>query len=84
MINEHVVSRSNARPITEYPLGKIDCNTFKVGNKVHVALDKLIDYSTSKRLHGTTLRGSEIRWNAKVKVAREVLFRPDTPKMYLV
>ena len=84
LINQHVVSHSKARPITDYPLGKIDFNTFKVGNKVHVALDKPIDYLTSKRLHGTTFRGSDIRWHPKIKVIREILLRPDTPMMYLV
>ena len=65
-------------------IGKIDLNTFKVGNKVHVALDKPIDYLTSKELHGTTFRGSDIRWHPKSKVIREILLRPDTPMMYLV
>ena len=65
-------------------MGKIDFNTFKAGNKVHVALDKPIDYLTSKQLHGTSFRGSDIRWHPKIKVIREILLRPDTPMMYLV
>ena len=84
LINQHVVAHSKARPITQYPVGKIDFNTFKVSNKVHIALDKPIDYLTSKRLHGTTFRGSDIRWNPQVKVIRQILLRPDTPMLYLV
>ena len=84
LINQHVVSHSKACPITYYSLGKIDLNTFKVGHKVHVALDKPIEFLTSKRLHGTTFRGSDIRWHPKIKVIRQILLRPDTPMMYLV
>ena len=83
LINEHVVAHSKARPITDFPLGKIDFNTFKVGDKVHIALDKPIDYLTSKRLHGS-FRASDIRWNPQIKIVRQILLRPDTPMLYLV
>ena len=79
-----MVEHKKARPITDFPLGKIDFNTFKIGDKVRTVLDKPIDYLTSKRLHGTSFRGSDIRWSPKIKVVREVLLRPDEPMMYLV
>ena len=59
-----MVEHKKARPITGFPLGKIDFSTFKIGDKVITALDKPIDYLTSKRLHGT-FRGSDIRWSLK-------------------
>ena len=84
LVNEHVITRKNPRKETDFPTGSINFNTFKVGDKVRTALDKPIDYLTSKRLSGYKFRGSDIRWSPKIKVVREIILRPDEPMMYLV
>ena len=83
LVNEHVIKNRKERPTTEFPTGTINFNTFKVGDKVHVALDKPIDYLTGNRLNGS-FRGSDIRWSPKIKIVREIILRPDEPMMYLV
>jgi len=84
LVNEYVITRKNQRKETDFPTGFNNFNTFKVGDKVRTALDKPIDYLTSKRLSGYKFRGSDIRWSPKIKVVREIILRPDEPMMYLV
>ncbi len=48
LVNEHVLKNRKERPITDFPTGTIKFNTFKVGDKVHVGLDKPINWKKVK------------------------------------
>lgn len=59
------------------------CKLLDIGTKVRVKLDQPLDVTTGKRLHGN-FRTSDIRWNPKHRVIKEVLLRPGFPPQYLL
>lgn len=59
------------------------CNLLEIGTKVRVQLDEPIDLLTGEKLHGH-FRSTDIRWNPKIRVIKEILIRPGQPPMYLL
>ena len=59
------------------------CGLLEVGTKVRVQLDEPIDATAGKRLHGH-FRSTDIRWNPKERVIKELLIKPGFPPMYLL
>jgi hypothetical protein len=59
------------------------CTLLSEGDKVRVALENPIDIVTGKRLHGK-FRDSDIRWEIKPRVIKQVILQPNQPPLYLV
>jgi len=59
------------------------CKLLSVGDHVRVALEFPIDVVTGAKLHGK-FRSSDIRFNPKVRIIRELLLTPNQPPMYLL
>lgn len=59
------------------------CETLQIGDHVRVALEFPIDVATGAKLHGR-FRSSDIRFNPKVRVIKELLLTPNQPPMYLL
>lgn len=53
------------------------------GSKVRVALDAPVDVVSGKRLHGK-FRDTDIRWDIKPRIIKQVIIQPNQPPLYLV
>lgn len=87
-INKYIKNREAKRKKKLFNDGEpicIDgsCELLSIGDKVRVALEFPIDVATGAKLHGKW-RSSDIRWDPKVRVIREVLLQPNQPPLYLL
>ena len=58
-------------------------NLLEAGDKVIPALEYPVDVATGAKLHGK-FRSSDIKWDPKPKVVKEVLLQPNQPPLYLL
>lgn len=81
-INKNV--KPQKKPLSDMPVQNEDnIDLIEVGTKVRTALDNPIDLLTRKTLHGK-FRGSDIKWDPKVKTVTNILVTPDNPPFYKV
>jgi hypothetical protein len=71
------------KPTNEYQCSGDACIIIPEETKVRVALDAPIDVVSGKRLHGR-FRDSDIRFEIKPRVVKQVIIQPNQPPMYLV
>ncbi len=59
------------------------CNLLSIGDRVRVALEFPIDLVTGAKLHGK-FRSSDIKWDPKIRIIKDLLLKPNAPPMYLL
>ncbi len=59
------------------------CNLLAIGDMVRVILEKPVDITSGKRLHGS-FRSGDIRWDPKPRIIKEILIKPGYPPLYLL
>lgn len=89
LLNEHIKKRESKRkqklddlpnePIAEGSATQL----LEAGDKVRPALEYPVDLATGAKLHGK-FRSSDIKWDPKPKVIKEVLLQPNQPPLYLL
>ena len=71
-------------PMKDTPICSGDtCNLLDVGTKVRVSLQSPRDAITGKPLHGR-FRATDIRWDPKIRVIRDIILKPNYPPLYLL
>ena len=76
--------KTKIKSLPDLPVSQGDSsNLLDIGEKVRVKLEAPLDYTSGKRLHGN-FRSSDIRWDPKPRVVKEVLLKPGFPPMYLL
>jgi hypothetical protein len=92
-LKEYIVKREAKRKKKELTRGQEinghpvcadgSCEMLNIGDHVRVALEYPIDVATGAKLHGK-FRASDIKWNPKVRIIKEVLIQPNQPPLYLL
>lgn len=82
-MNEHAKKRKT-KPLPNQPLGSGNTlDLIPMGTKVRVKLDAPIDVAFEQKLYGR-FRKSDIRFNPKIRIVKEILIKPNSPPLYLL
>lgn len=59
------------------------CKLLEQGTHVRVMLDKPISVAKGSKLYGS-FRSTDIRWDPKIRIIKEIILKPNMPPMYLL
>ena len=84
-INDEIKAKkqTNKKPKDDYQCSGDTCYLLSEGDKVRVALDYPRNVYDNKRLMGK-FRESDVRWEIKPRIIKQVILQPQQPPLYLV
>lgn len=83
-LNKKTKKAKVKKVISDDPVCEGDtCNVLDQGTRVRVMLDNPIEVTKGNRLYGP-FRATDIRWNPKIRIIKEILLKPNMPPMYIL